>query len=142
MKKYLLLFALGLVWFGCDADAYTPEEAGLEWTYPKDYDQGVIGFIIYRWSGDSLSYDMASGEDRVLNWNIGNMDSIAFVPYDYATADTLLEFRPFLIDNAYTRAGAAAVDSLGNRSAMALSQFVAYWDFYGPEQPRNARLKK
>ena len=125
----------------CEAEAYEPKMAKATWEYQNDYDQGVKGFILYHWGGPEESYDMSEPADSI-RWSISNMDSIAFIPYSFASGDTAFIYDQFPVRDAYTRAGIVAIDTLGNTSGMTLSDFVAYWDFYGPEQPINLRIIK
>ena len=128
----LLAIALSLMmilWISCDTQAqYEPKEAGLIWEYPRDIDQGVIHFVLYAWSGTDT--------------NLVQLDSIGIYPFNILTSPDTMEYRPFPITDAYTQAGAVAVDSSGLRSAMSKTRFYGYWEFYGPEKPMNLEVRK
>jgi hypothetical protein len=111
---------------GCDTQAqYEPKQGALVFEYPNDYDQGVAYFVIY--AGNSANQTI-------------QLDSIGVMSYTFP--DSVFEYRPFPINNAYVQGGAVAVDTVGGRSAMGITKVYGYWEIYGPEAPVNLMIRK
>ena len=126
-KKVLILMFAVVV--GCSVYGDNePRGVKVSWDQNSD-NEGVTHYEVYWWQGDDT-----------LSWNIPSTNYVGDVPH-IAGADTAF-YSGYQFSYNYIRAGAIAVDGLGRKSTMGLSDFESYHYLFGPSAPANLKIRK